>query len=42
MEPSMCDKPSWTIFDSLLLGACLPFLGIAVIALIGAVIKWLS
>jgi hypothetical protein len=38
----MRDKPSWTIFDSLLLGATLPFLGIAVIALIGAVIRWLS
>jgi hypothetical protein len=42
-EISMCSKkPSWSLFDSLLLGAILPFVGIAVIALIGAVINWLS
>jgi len=31
----MRDKPTWTLFDSLLLGALLPFIGIAIIALIG-------
>jgi hypothetical protein len=42
----MCDKPSrtssWTLFDTVLVSAIAPFLGIAVIALIGAVIQWLS
>jgi purine-cytosine permease-like protein len=36
-EPSMRDKPSWSIFDSLFLGAILPFALMAVLGMIGAI-----